>query len=107
MRGVADTKTVVSKSTVLILIGGNIHVAVVEIIERIVPVAIAEISLRPVFRTWEYTYVLSKPMPWVRIWTVGLLALLTLGAQNWALILYVPNTSAYPVRAVAVKFWPC
>ncbi len=65
MRGVANAKTVVGESVIVVLISSDINITVIEIVEGRIPIALACVSKR-MKRKME-TYVLSKPMPCVNI----------------------------------------
>ena len=82
MRRVSNTQAVVGESVVIVGIGCNIDIAVVEIIVREVPVSDLNVKNFYANRRLGVSYVLSKPIPCVRIWIVGLVALPALGMQS-------------------------
>ena len=67
MGGVADAQAVVGECAVLVYVGSNIDVAVVEVVVREIPISSAIVSKTTQIESNESTHVLSKPIPWVRI----------------------------------------
>ena len=83
MRRVADAQAIEAKGAVSGS-SSNIDIAVVVVVVGEIPVSAASQYAMP--SRLRMTHVLSKPMPWVRTCTVGLVLLLLSGWQNLALI---------------------
>lgn len=64
-----------------VLVGSDINVAVIEVVDGEVPVATILVSSCIELGGLD-TYVLSDPIPCVSTWTVGLVTLLLLGTQS-------------------------
>lgn len=107
MRRVANSQAIIGEGVVLILVGRDVDIAIVEVAVCVVPVAARKVSQCLSACMRAYSYVLSNPIPCVKIWIVAQEALVTLGAQNCALMSYLPEVVAYPDRATSVKLRPC
>ena len=67
VRGIANAQAVVGERVVVVVVGGYIDVAIIEIVVREIPVSGTIVSRKARMVSSRSTDVLSKPIPCVRI----------------------------------------